>query len=323
MRVWARALLIVVALEGSTGLPGALAQVPEAYRDGSSHYEDVAKSVSRLNVKPETGRDVACENSVYSANPCPEIVVAWKRFVEEHDLPRTRQTATMLQAYIARDYRKADRLYARSKGFALPDEPTVSTEAARDVAGLNVKRSAGRDTACSNDILSAKPCPAAVKAWSVFAKKHGLSLNRQTARMFEALVEGRTAEGNRLFASAKRQQQKPPANELHAEVRTYNVRRRAGLEVGECENNYYAVNPCLEAVRAWRDFTKKHGLAQDRRSANLFQAYVEDDPVTGDKLYAAAKGIPITKLLQDRGHDIVAPSANPLYVPIYPMDVGR
>lgn len=319
MRIWGLCLLFACLMSGTA----AVSQVPEAYRDGS-YYEEIARDVARLRIPPEDGRDVGCVNNVYAQNPCPGVVSAWYDFTRKHDLPRTAQTARMLRSYIQRDFKTADRIYAQTKGYSLPEELQAPKGVASSVTKLGVRRSEGRDTACSNDPLSAKPCPKAVSAWKAFAREHGLALNAQSARMFEHYVEGRTREADKLFASAKKNQEPQPANELAAEVRTYGVKRRSGMEVGECENNYYAVNPCLEAVQAWRHFARKHGLDLNKQSADLFEAYIENDPVQGDKLYAAAKGISISELLENRGHkDVAAPSGNRLYVPIFPPGAGR
>ncbi|MEO1193411.1 MAG: hypothetical protein AAFY02_16740 [Pseudomonadota bacterium] len=325
MPCWIKGLLLALGLGMLLPLAAVQAQVPEAYRQGESHFEDVVRDVKRLGVAPEEGRDTACQNSVYAANPCPEIVQAYNAFVEEHDLPRSRQTAAMLRAYIESDFRSADRLYATAKGFSLPGDAQAGTGLGGSVNALGVRRRDTLESTCSNDLMSAKPCPATLRAWNTFAEQHGLELNRQTARMFDSYIAGRTEEADEIHARVQQEKRQAPANRIHADVRSYNVRRRSGLEAGSCENNYYANTPCLEAVRAWRQFAEQHGLELNRRTADLFEAYVEDNPVQGDKLYAAEKGISVAQLLKDRGHDIVVPSdtENPLYVPIFPAGSGR
>lgn len=319
MRIWGLCLVFA----GLIGGTAAVSQVPEAYRDGS-HYDEIAKDVARLNVPPEPTLEPGCINNVYSQTPCPKIVAAWYEFTAKHDLPRNAQTASMLRFYIKRDFKTADRLYAQTKGYTLPEELEVPRGAASAVAKLGVRRSDGRDTACKNDPLSPKPCPKAVRAWRIFAREHGFELNAQSAKIFEAYVEGRIVEADRLYASAKKTINKDPENELSAEVKTYGLKRRTSLEVGECHNNYYSATPCAEAVRAWRHFSRKHGLELNRQSARLFEHYIEGEPVQGDKLYAAAKGITIAELLEARGYENVsAPSGNRLYVPIYPTGLGR
>ncbi len=319
MRSWCLGLVFACLLS-----LGAAAQVPEAYLDGS-YYEEIARDVAGLKVPQESSLDVACINEIYAQNPCPAFVAAFYAFTKKHDLPRNRATSRMLRAYIDRDFKTADRIYAQTKGYTLPEERHAPRGISASVRKFGVPRSDGRDTACSNDVLSPKPCPKAVRAWQQFAEEHGLPLNKSTARMFEAYVEGRFREADKLYASAKEQYKEPPRNEVHADVRGYGVRRRSGLEVGECENNYYAAFPCLDAVRAWRHFADKHGLDLNKQSADLFEAYVEGDPVKGDKLYAAAKGITISELLEGRGYEVDPPSGGGtrLYVPIYPPGAGR
>lgn len=319
MHAWA----LAVGLAAAAVLGSAAAQVPEAYRDGGSYYEEVARDALSLGIQQEDTRDTSCRNDVYSQNPCPEVIGVWYAFTDRHGLPRNQTTADMLRAYIEQDYEVADRLYAGIKGYTLPGEANRGPSAARAVRRHNIERALPGDVSCNNDILSAKPCPAAIKAWNEFAAEHGLTLNRQTASMFEAYIEGDTRQADRLFAEATQQKPKQPHNELLASAKAYGVKRQPGTEVGECQNNYYANMPCLEAVQAWRLFAEEHGLELNRQSADMFEAYVEEDPVLGDKLYAAAKGISVAELLEKRGHKIDRPTGDPLYVPIYPAGAGR
>ncbi len=300
----------------------AASQVPDSYRTGS-YYEEIVRDVTRLNVPPERGLETSCVNDVYAGNPCPRIVSAWYEFTLANDLPRTPQTAAMLRAYIARDYATADRLYAGIRGYSLPDGERASESAAPAVAGFSLRRSAGRDTACSNDVTAAKPCPEALAAWKRFAEEKGLSLNTRTARLFEAYIEGRTREADRLYAAAGDGAAHLANNEILTEVRRYGIRRHSGQEVGECENNFYATNPCMRAVQAWRDFARRHDLELSRRSADLFEAYVQGDPVTGDELYAAEKGMPVAELLEQRGIEPEVSTGSRLYVPIHPSGSGQ
>jgi len=59
----------------------------------------------------------------------------------------------------------------------------------------------------------------------------------------------------------------------------------------ECVHNYFAPRPCLSTVSTWRQFTGQQGLASDRVSAEIFQAYAEWNFDYGDRLLAKAKGI--------------------------------
>jgi len=319
MRTWVTALLVALAVPYGA----ACAQVPDSYRAGKSYYEEFARDVARLGIIPEDGREVACENNVYAANPCPEIVQAWYEFTELHDLPRSAHSAAMLQAYIERDYRTADRMYAGIKGYTLPEDARSGPSGARTVAGLGVERELGGDVSCNNDVMSGKPCPEAVRAFKKFAAEHGLTLNSQSAAMFQNYVEGRTREADRMFARSVGGGDAEPRNDILASAQSYGVERKAGMEVGECVNNYYASNPCLEAVRAWKDFAREHELELNRQSADIFESYVENNPERGDRLFASAKGMSVAELLEKRGHPAVAPAGQPLYVPVYPAGDGR
>ncbi len=59
----------------------------------------------------------------------------------------------------------------------------------------------------------------------------------------------------------------------------------------ECVHNYFAPRPCLSTIKTWRQFTGQQGLAFDRVSAEIFQAYAEWNFDYGDRLLAKAKGI--------------------------------
>ncbi len=65
----------------------------------------------------------------------------------------------------------------------------------------------------------------------------------------------------------------------------------AELERSECVHNYFAPRPCLSTISTWRHFAGQQGLAYDRTSAEIFQAYAEWNFDYGDRLLAKAKGI--------------------------------
>ncbi len=58
-----------------------------------------------------------------------------------------------------------------------------------------------------------------------------------------------------------------------------------------CVHNYFAPRPCLSTVSTWRQFAGQQGLAYDRVSAEIFQAYAEWNFDYGDRLLAKAKGV--------------------------------
>jgi hypothetical protein len=157
---------------------------------------------------------------------------------------------------------------------------------ARQVAAFGVRAEVRDDVSCKNDVFAPKPCPEAVQAFKQFARENGLPETRSTAQMFYAYVEGDKETGDELYAFLSGKNADQPRNELLAEVRSYRVPAEEKRDTS-CENNYFAAKPCMAAVSAWRDFSRKHGLALTRQTADLFQAYIAGDEVTGDKLYAA------------------------------------
>jgi hypothetical protein len=63
-----------------------------------------------------------------------------------------------------------------------------------------------------------------------------------------------------------------------------------------CVHNYYSDNPCLSSVASWRAWAAEQGIAADRRSAEIFQAYAERDVTTGDRLLAELKGTTVDQV---------------------------
>ncbi len=59
----------------------------------------------------------------------------------------------------------------------------------------------------------------------------------------------------------------------------------------QCVHNYFAPRPCISTIKILRQFTTQQGLAYDRVSAEIFQAYAERNFDYGDRLLATAKGI--------------------------------
>lgn len=72
--------------------------------------------------------------------------------------------------------------------------------------------------------------------------------------------------------------------------------RKGGGWIGDanrkCVPNYYAPNPCLDTVRRWTEFSEFNSLPLNLESAAIFQAYAQNDTVTGDRMMARAKGLP-------------------------------
>ncbi len=312
-RILAVAWLALFCLLGR----GAADELPEAYRDGP-YYDELLGDVARLKLIGRVDKETACSRDVTAPNPCAQVKTILKEIIEARGLPATPETAEMLQAYAEGDYRKADRLYAAARGYELPDylKDKPATEVGAAIAALGVRQQVPDDTSCTNDPFGTKPCPQAVQAFKRFTRERGLPQNAQTADMFVAFVQGDSKTGERLYASLSGEGA-DPANELLADVRSYGVPPEEGSDTA-CKNNYFAAKPCPPAVTAWRDFSRKHGLELTQTTADLFEAFLVGDTVTGDKLYAAAKGISVATLLHERGHDVDLPSLDPLYVPIHP-----
>ena len=74
-------------------------------------------------------------------------------------------------------------------------------------------------------------------------------------------------------------------------IGTANVASAAGGRGSDrCVHNYYSDNPCLSTVASWRAWAAEQGIAADRRSAEVFQAYAERNVTKGDRLLAELKG---------------------------------
>jgi len=311
-------LLRAAVLAMATCGPALGEPLPEAYREGP-YYDDLMGDIGRLRLIGNITSDTDCTRDITSPNPCPQLKKILVDIIEKHDLPEDAATADMLKAYADGDYRKADRLYAAARGYALPEElqDRASSGAGAAIAGLGVAKEEKGGTSCTNDLYGAKPCLQAVQAFERFAAERGLGKSRETVAMFYAYVEGDQETGDRLYAAATGASEGIARNEVLAEVQSYRVPPEEKSDTS-CVNNYYAAKPCLVAVAAWRDFSRKHGLELSPQTADLFRAYLEGDEVTGDKLYAAAKGISVAELLQARGVEVDLPSDDPLYVPIHP-----
>lgn len=311
-----------ILLASSTVLPLRAQDLPDAYRDGP-YYGDLMGDIARLQVigRLQDESEVGCSRDYTAPNPCSQVKKVLDEIIEKHGLPADVSTVVMLNAYAEGEYEKADKLYAAARGYALPDhladDPGSGTAAA--IASYGVRPKISDDTSCTNDPMGSKPCPEVVTAFNAFTREHGLPANAQTAKMFAAFADGDRERGERLYAAltgdASAIAETP--NELLAEVRSYGVPVEEGTDTA-CRNNYYAAKPCPRAVSAWRAFARQHDLELNQQTADLFQAYVEGDTVTGDKLYAAAKGISVAELLYERGAIKEDPGVEPLYVPIHP-----
>ncbi|SMF32917.1 hypothetical protein SAMN06265365_11178 [Tistlia consotensis] len=59
-----------------------------------------------------------------------------------------------------------------------------------------------------------------------------------------------------------------------------------------CVYNYFAPNPCLDTARRWTEFSEIYGLPKNRESAEIFEAFAQEDVRIGERLLASALGEP-------------------------------
>jgi len=60
-----------------------------------------------------------------------------------------------------------------------------------------------------------------------------------------------------------------------------------------CDLNPFGPRPCPQIARLFQDFAARHGLALDRRTGNMFEAYANGDFRKADVIYALAMGLPV------------------------------
>lgn len=301
----------------------AAAQVSgKGYGQVESYFEDVATDVARRGLQTTSSNAGDCQNNYYGMNPCPGIIRHWREFATKFGLEDNRQNAAIFEAYINKEYRKADRLYAGAMGFSMPPDSEY-WGVGKEIAALGIKPEEMYQKDCSNDPNAPNPCPGILRHWRTFLKKHGLKEDRRSAQIFQAYAQRNYRKGDRLYAAATGRSvffTKKPHSGIGSEVATLGLGQLAQGREQDCEPNYFAPNPCPTAVRHWKAFAAKHGLALDLRSAEIFQAYVKRDFTRADRMYAAAKRMSVDQLLQSRG---VTPPAQqteprPLVVPIWP-----
>ena len=268
----------------------------EGYR--YSVYEEIAEQVLKLGLEPWNGSDRACQHNYFGDNPCLSSVALWRAFADGNGLKRNQTSARIFQAYVNRDYRLGDRLYATAMGYELP--PYGGYEGpGQDIMALGLQPDSDRKSACQNDPLSSNVCKDVKRLWIRFAEKHGLTLNRRSAAIFQAYANGDFVRGDRLYADAtgRRVFYERVYSNLSQEAREAMWEANRTIGEARCEPNYFADNPCMRAVSMWKAFAKKHGLKLDRKSAAIFQAYAEGEYEQGDTLYAAEKNITVAELI--------------------------
>ena len=170
-----------------------------------SYFPDIAREIADLGLA--VGRDDReCVHNYHSPNPCVESIPLFERFAAQHGLPLDADAAYMFQAYVRGEYGRADRLYARAKGYVLPKYEGIGTEVAAlvlEVYATHSQESAHKQGDCQFNYYDANPCRGVIPVWRAFASRHGLGLSRLSADLFQAYADGTYRRGDRLYRIAK------------------------------------------------------------------------------------------------------------------------
>ena len=156
----------------------------EALAVEDSYFADVAREIADLGLAAGHD-DRECFHNYHSPNPCIESIPLFERFAARHGFELSVDAAYMFQAFVRGEYGRADRLYARAKGYTLPTYEGVGTE----VAALGLRdhmNGGGEFPNCDYNYYSPNPCAGVIRLWQDFAERHGLGLSRTSADMFEA-----------------------------------------------------------------------------------------------------------------------------------------
>ncbi len=299
---WPRALLFAIGICVLASVARGSAAQEQPYKSADpgypySVYREVAEDVLALGLSPDDGRTLSCAHNYYGQNPCLSSISLWRDFADRHQLKRDRVSAKIFQAYIRRDYRLGDRLYARMKGYELPPHGGYEGPGL-EVLAFDLDPDSNQEHGCENNLFSDFPCKQSAQAWETFSKKHGLPQNREGGAVFQAYINGDFVRGDRLYASltGRRTQFEIVHSGIGNEVMALNM----GVSTSErdaCDIDPFGFNPCNGATRVLRNFAKKYGLEANRTAGKLLQAYANGDLERGDRLYASAKGIAVDMLL--------------------------
>ena len=261
----------------------------EALAVEDSYFADVAREIADLGLAAGHD-DRECFHNYHSPNPCIESIPLFERFAARHGFELSVDAAYMFQAFVRGEYGRADRLYARAKGYTLPTYEGVGTE----VAALGLRdhmNGGGEFPNCDYNYYSPNPCAGVIRLWQDFAERHGLGLSRTSADMFEAYVEGAYRRGDRLYRAAKGIAENDYIGPGVA-VMALGLDPSFDLD-RECRHDPTSPNRCVTSIVELEEFAAEHGLPLDRDTAEIFQAYVRHHIRKGDEMYARAKGIPL------------------------------
>ena len=152
---------------------------------------------------------------------------------------------------------------------------------------------ASRD--CVPNYYAPNPCLDTVRRWTEFSEFHGLPMNPESAAIFQAYAQNDTVTGNRMMAQAKGLPD--PTGEsaftLQDQITAMNLGQYQDNPENPCDLNPFGPRPCAEILRKFEAFARQHGLAVNRSTAAMFEAYAYGNFVKADTLYAVAKGLDV------------------------------
>lgn len=319
--------------QNSTAAAAFKAYVLQDYKNADRHYavlmghtteayQDVARRVQALGLRPYDGRKESCENNYFSANPCNEAVRLWKDWAAEHDLPLTYRSAGIFQAYAEGDETRGHIQFALAKGHPVPE---FYEGPGNRVIELGLRPFSGRDQACENNYFAANPCPKAIRLWKQWAAQEGLELNYQSAATFQAYASHDFRTGDRLYARAKglpdpNAYAGPGLDVVALGLQPWDPEHRNKGSAG-CRHNPFSHEPCgRKSRRAFETWAAENGVPLDNASASAFEAYTNYDFDRGDRLFAAVKGLSTEELLRTYQGTPPEEDPNKLIIDIYPIN---
>lgn len=122
--------------------------------------------------------------------------------------------------------------------------------------------------ACQNHPWAKEPCPAVGDKWRSFLELQDLHPSLAAARSFEAFLEGRDREAERLLTIARGDG--PAVASLGGGYRSEEVARLQRRRDGGCVADPYSSTPCLGTAGAWESYAQERGLEQGWESSRGF-----------------------------------------------------
>ena len=148
---------------------------------------------------------------------------------------------------------------------------------------------------CVYNYFSPRPCIGTLRIWREFTELHGLEMDGQSAKILQAYKHHDFETGNRLMARAQGLPDPGGASVfgLQADVTALNLGQYQRNPKTPCDLNPYGVRPCPEVQQIFEDFAARRGLPATQQTANMFEAYGNNDFRRADVSYALAKGLPV------------------------------